>query len=166
MTDRAIFNRRYTSFTADSTEVFLVNGAGVTTTPVTTLSFTAGENLDQGDVVYVSGTYVLAASAASGVAETNWSAIGITSEAASASASVNVILDDIAVISSGNILFDSVLTPGQYYYLGREAGKLTSFSAPSGVTASGGYAVLAPIGLALSASELSVEIAPVTILYD
>jgi hypothetical protein len=164
MTDRAAFNRRYTSYTPGTTQVWLVNGAGVTTSPVSTLSFTAGENLIQGQVVYVSGTYVLSSSAASGVQPEVWTAAGITAEAASASATVDVILDDVALISSSNIIHEAALTPGEYYYVSNVTGKLTSSAAPSGITASGGYGAMTVVGLALSASELHVEIgSPVTL---
>jgi hypothetical protein len=164
MTDRAAFNRRYTSFTPGTTQVWLVNGAGVTTSPATTLSFTAGENLIQGQVVYVSGTYVLSSSAASGVRPEVWTAAGITAEAASASSAVNVILDDVALVSSGNLIHETSLTPGQYYYVSNITGKLTSVTAPSGITASGGYGAATVVGLALSPSELHVEIgSPVTL---
>ena len=166
MTNRAIFNRRYSSFTADGTEVWLVNGAGVTTTPVSTLSFTAGEDLIQGEVVYVSGAVVLAASAASGIDSTNYNAIGITNAAASVSASVEVILDDNAVISSSNLVHESALVAGQYYYISTEAGKLTSSAAPSGITLSGGYAAAAPVGLALSSTELHVEVGSPIVLAE
>ena len=164
MTDRAIFNRRYTSYTPGSTPVWLVNGAGVTTSPATTLTFTAGDTLIQGEVVYVSGTYVLPATAATGTDPAQWSAIGITAEAAATSADVTVILDDVAVISSSNLIHESSLTPGQYYYLANDAGKLTSATASSGVSVSGGYAASTVLGLALSASELHVEVqSPVTL---
>jgi len=164
MTNRAIFNRKYSSFTSASTEVWLVNGAGVTTSPTTTVSFTAGQDLIQGTPVYVSGVYVFEASAASGVVPELFIAIGITAEAASTSASIDVVLDDVAVISSGNLIHESSMVPGTYYYLSNLSGKLTSSSAPSGITVSGGYAASAPMGLALSASELNIEIcSPITL---
>lgn len=164
MTDRAIFNRRYTSYTPGSTQVWLVNGAGSVTSAATTLTFTAGQTLIQGEVVYVSGTYVLPASAASGVDPTVWNAIGVTAEGAASAASVDVILDDIALISSGNLVHQTSLTPGQYYYVSNIAGKLTSSSAPSGITVSGHYGALTPVGLAISATELHVETdSPVTL---
>ena len=164
MTDRAIFNRRYTSYTPGTTQVWLVNGAGVTTSPATTLTFSAGDNLIQGEVVYVSGTYVLPASAASGVDPALWNPIGITAEAATAAADVDVILDDIAIVGSGNIVHQTALTPGQYYYLANIPGKLTASTAPSGITTSGLYGAMTPVGLALSASEIHVEIgSPVTL---
>ena len=43
-------------------------------------------------------------------------------------------------------------------------GKLTASTAPSGVTTSGLYGAMTPVGLALSASEIHVEIgSPVTL---
>jgi hypothetical protein len=166
MTNRAIFNRRYSSFTADGTEVWLVNGAGVTTTPVSTLSFTAGEDLIQGEVVYVSGAVVLGANAASGVAPELYNPIGITNAAAAATETVSVVLDSNAIISSANLIHESSMTPGQYYYLAREKGKLVSADAPSGITMSGGYAAVVSLGLALSTSELQIETQGPIILVD
>jgi hypothetical protein len=164
MTDRAVFNRRYTSFTPGTTQVWLVNGAGTATSPATTLTFTAGDTLIQGETVYVSGTYVLPASAASGVDPALWNAIGVTAEAAAAAADVSVILDDIAIIGSSNIVHQSALTPGQYYYVANDPGKLTASTAPSGITVSGGYGAMTVVGLAISSSELHVEVgSPVTL---
>ena len=167
MTDRAIFNRIYTSFTPGSTPVWLVNGAGVTTTPVSTREFTAGEDLIQGQVVCLSGTYAVSASAASGVDAYLNNAVGITSVAASGASPVTVVLDDIAVVGDVNITAESSLIPGQYYYLSKSTGELTRFTTASGtVTASGGYAVLVNLGIALSTSEIHVEIQPPVDLYS
>jgi len=166
MANRSIFNRRYTSYTPGSTQVWLVNGQGVTTSPTTTLDFTAGETLIQGEVVYVSGAVVLGANAASGVAPELYNPIGITNAAAAEAETVGVILDSNATISSSNLIHESAMTPGQYYYLAREKGKLVSADAPSGITMAGGYAAVAPLGLALSTSELQVEIQGPIILVD
>lgn len=167
MTTRSVFNRQYTDFTPAGQQVWLLNGAGVVTTPITTESFTAGANLIQGDVVYVSGVYALLASAASGVDPTNYNVIGITTEAAAASSSVTVTLDDIAIVSASNLVADSQLIPGEYYYLSAYAGKLTRYSTASGlVTAASGYAALVNIGQAISPSELQVQIEPPVVLYD
>jgi len=166
MANRSIFNRRYTSYTPGSTQVWLVNGQGVTTSPITTLDFTAGETLVQGEVVYVSGAVVLGANAASGVAPELYNPIGITNAAAAATETVGVVLDNNATISSSNLIHESAMTPGQYYYLAREKGKLVSADAPSGITMSGGYAAVVPLGLALSTSELQVEIQGPIILVD
>lgn len=167
MTDRNIFNRRYTDFAPGGQQVWLVNGAGVTTSAASAREFTAGDNLIQGQVVYVSGTYVLPASAASGVAATQYNAIGITTQAAPILSGVSVNIDDIAVVSAANLVDESTLTPGQYYYLSKYSGQLTRYSTASGtVTASGGYAALVNLGLALSTTELHVEIQPPIDLYS
>lgn len=167
MTDRAIFNRRYTDFTPGGQQVWLVNGAGVTTSAAQTQAFTAGSTLIQGQPVYVSGTYVLPASAASGVAPAQFNVIGITAESAATGASVAVNLDDVAVINPVNITADSALVPGQYYYLSQYTGELTRFSTASGtVTAASGYAALVNLGIALSTNELHIEIEAPVDLYS
>jgi len=167
MTTRNIFNRQYESYTPGSTQVWLLNGAGVTTTPITTQTFTAGDTLIQGEVVYVSGSYVLPASAASGVDSTNYSVIGVTTTAASALSTVTITVDDIAVLSSTNLVAETQLVPGKYYYLSKYTGKLVQYSTASGtVSASGGYAALVNVGQALSPTELQVEIESPVVLYD
>jgi len=167
MTTRAIFNRQYTDYTPAGQQVWLVNGAGVTTSAAQTQNFTAGATLIQGQVVYVSGTYVLPASAASGVTTAQYNAIGITTQAAATSATVAVTLDDTAVVSSANLTGDTQLVPGEYYYLSKFTGQLTRYSTASGlVTLASGYAALVNIGQALSTSELQVEIEPPVVLYD
>ena len=167
MTTRAIFNRKYESYTPGNTEVWLINGAGVTTSVSSTQTFTAGAPVIQGDVVYVSGTYVLPASAASGVAAVKYNAIGITAAAASTSSGVSVVLDNVAVVSSANLIGETQLVPGAYYYLAKYSGKLTQYSTTSGVvSASGGYVALVNVGQALSPTELEVEIEPPVVLYD
>ena len=167
MTDRAIFNRKYTSFTPAGTQVWLVNGAGVTTSFPSSVAFTAGENLIQGAVVYVSGTQVFRASALSGIAPANYGAIGITTAAAGVTSGVSVILDDIAVVSSANISAETSLVPGEYYFLSKYVGQVTRYTTASGsVTASGtdSYQAMVSVGQALSTTELSVEIGPPVLL--
>ena len=169
MTDRAIFNRKYTSFTSGSTSVFLVNGAGVTTQLSPTEDFTAGENLIQGDFVYVSGTSVFKASALSGLAPERYATIGATAASASNGSTVAVNLDSIVVLSSANITAEPALIPGQFYYLSKYPGQVTRFSTTSGTISNSGtfqYQVSAPVGQALSTTELEVEIQPATVLYD
>ena len=167
MTDRAIFNKRYTGFTPANTQVWLVNGAGVTTSSTKTEEFLAGSSLIQGEVVYVSGLYVLPASAASGVTSNEYQPIGLTATAAPVNSGVTVILDDTAVVSASNLVGETSLTVGEYYYLSKYSGKLTRYSTASGlVTAPSGYAALVNIGTAISSSELSVEIQPSIVLYD
>lgn len=167
MADRAIFNRKYTSFSPGGTEVWLVNGDGVTTTASSTQSFTAGANLIQGAVVYVSGTQVFEASAVSGIAAFNYGAIGITAASAGVTSGVAVNLDDVAVIGAANITAESSLVPGEYYYLSKYTGQLTRFATASGsVTAVGSdeYQALVKLGVALSTTELEVEVRPPTLL--
>lgn len=169
MTDRAIFNRKYTSFNSGGTSVFLVNGGGVTTQLSPTEDFTAGEDLAQGDFVYVSGVSVFKASALSGLAATNYASIGAAAAAASIGSTVAVNLDSIVVLGDANITADSALIPGEFYYLSRYPGQVTRYSTASGIISNSGtlqYQVVAPVGQALSTSELEVEIQPVTIIFD
>jgi len=170
MTDRAIFNRKYTSFASGGgTTVFLVNGAGVTTQLSPTENFTAGENLVQGDFVYVSGTSVFRASALSGLAADRYGVIGATAAAANSGNTVAVNLDSIVVLSSANITAEVALVPGQFYYLSKYPGQVTRYSTASGEISNSGtyqYQVVAPVGQAVSTTELEVEIQPVTVLYD
>lgn len=166
MTTRAIFNRQYTSYTPGAQQVWLANGTGVTTSAAQTQDFTAGSTLIQGQPVYVSGVYVLPASAASGVAPEQYNVIGITAEAASIGNPVSVNVDDIAVISPINITAEGSLIPGQYYYLSKYAGEITRYSTTSGtVTGASGFAAAVCVGQAFSSSELHVEIDQPVVLY-
>lgn len=169
MTERSIFNRRYSSFNSGSQQVFLVNGAGVVTSFPSNTIFTAGETVVQGAVVYVSGTYVYNATALSGTASFKYNAIGITANSGTFGLSVPVILDDVATISSSNIAAESVLIPGQPYYLSKYLGQVTRFSTASGVVTNSGtnqHQALVFIGTALSTAELEVEINPPITLYN
>jgi hypothetical protein len=169
MPDRAIFNRKYTSFTPGGTQVWLVNGAGVTTTFPTSQNFTAGENLIQGQVVYVSGTSVFSATALSGVPATRYQAIGITTAAATAATSVTVTTDDVAVLNSANITAETALIPGEYYYLSKYSGQVTRYTTASGTVSASGtnqYQVIAGVGIALSTTELEVEIDVPILIYS
>ena len=159
MMERAIFNRKYTSYTPGGQEVWLANGTGVTTSAAQTQDFVAGSTLLQGTPVYVSGVYVLSASAASGVAPEWYNVIGVTAENATIGTPVSVNLDDVAIVSAANITAESTLVPGSYYYLSQYTGEITRYSTASGtVTAASGYAALTSIGQALSTTELNVEI--------
>jgi hypothetical protein len=165
VTDRAIFNRKYTDYTPSNTQVWVINGAGVTTIPVRSQTFVAGDNLIQGEVVYVSGTQVFPATAASGVDSFKYNAVGITTAAAGVTSGVGVNFDDIAVITPTNLVGETQMVPGQYYYLAKFDGQLTQYVTASGsVTASGGYAALVSLGLALSPTEIQLEIAPPIVL--
>lgn len=167
MATRSIFNRKYESYTPGSTEVWLVNGAGVATTPAATQNLTAGATLIQGDAVYVSGSYALPATAASGVAASRYNPVGFTTGSASTSSTVTVNVDGVTVLSSANLIGETQLTPGQYYYLSKYSGKVTKYATGSGLlTAASGYAALVYMGQALSATELQIEIEPPVVLYD
>ena len=169
MANRAIFNRKYTSYTTGGATVFLVNGGGVTTSLPATQEFTAGETLIQGDFVYVSGSSVFKASALSGLAAFNYNVIGATAGAATPSSGVEVNLDGTAVLSSSNIVGESALVPGQFYFLSKYEGQVTRYNTASGEVSNSGtfqHQVLAPVGMAVSTTEIEVEVQPVTILYN
>ena len=167
MADRALFNRQYTSFTSGGTNVWLVNGAGVsTTTPATTQSLTASEDLIQGEAVFVSGVWAVPATAFSGASNAEHQAIGLTSEAAFQNAQVTVILDTLATVSDANITADTSLVPGSTYYLSRYKGEITAFSNASGVLeAASGYGAMVVMGTAVSTTQLELEVsAPILLV--
>lgn len=167
MTERALFNRRYTSYTPNGTEVWLLNGAGVQTSISRTSDFIAGVDLNQGDVVFVSGVYVVPAVASSGASQPEYRAIGVTAEAAYQNATLSVVLDDSVVIPGARVTAEGALTPGEVYYISKYSGQLTKYSTASGlITRASGYAALAPVGTAVSASELQIEIGIPVILTD
>lgn len=167
MTTRSIFNRRYTSFTPGSIQVWLANGTGVATSAANTQDFVAGENLSQGQVVYVSGTYALAASAASGVTPAEFNPIGFATSNATTSSTVSVVYDDIATITSAAITDETTLSPGYYYSLSKDLGRVVRTPPISGgITLSGGYAAAVTVGLALSTTELHVEIGTPVVLTE
>lgn len=169
MAEKSIFNRRYTSYTPDSTTVWLVNGGGVATTAASTQQFTAGIEMNQGAAVYVSGTYVFPATALSGEAPFKNKVIGFTAEYGYAASGVAVNLDNVVTIQDNNITADSALIPGQKYYLSKYTSQITRFTSASGAISNSGtdqYQVLAPVGTAVSTAELEVEIQPTVILYS
>lgn len=167
MTDRAAFGRRYTSYQPASTQVWLLNGTAVSTSVSNTETLTAGVDLLQGTVVFVSGVYAVPANAASGVTPDQFRAAGITAEAATSTNPVTVVLDDIAVVSDVNITAESSLVPGEYYYLSKYSGELTRYTTASGVvTAASGFGALVSLGRALSTTEIQVEIESPVVLTD
>ena len=168
MPNRSIFNRTYTSFQSDGTTVYLANGQGIVTNPAPEVTLTAGSTLIAGQCVYASGNFVVPAIALSGVASSQFSPIGFVSEAASAGSSVVVNLDGVIVVSDVNITAETQLSPGNYYFLSKFAGEIVKYSTTSGtVTGSGAnaYAAASPVGLALTPTQLSVEIGVPTVLY-
>ena len=157
MTNRPIFNRRYTSYSPAGVEVYLLNGAGISSQLNPTFDFELGEDLDSGSVVYVSGAVIYAASAASGVSADLAYAVGITTVSGNTGATVPVVTDEIATVDSQNITHQSTLTPGRYYYLSNVAGQVTAIP-PSGITLSGGYQASTLVGMALTQSDIHLEI--------
>ena len=157
MTNRSIFNRRYTSYSPAGVEVYLLNGAGISSQLNPTFDFELGEDLDSGSVVYVSGAVIYAASAASGVSADLAYAVGITTVSGNAGATVPVVTDEIATVDSQNITHQSTLTPGRYYYLSNVAGQVTAIP-PSGITLSGGYQASTLVGMALTQSDIHLGI--------
>ncbi len=168
MTNRAIFNRNYTEYTAGSTPVWLVNGGSASSNPSPiTVDFLAGEPLIQGECVYVSGQYCFAANASSNVPPSDYQAIGFTTgPAAVPNSTVSVDLDGVVTLSDANILAETQLVPGEYYYLSSSPGQITQYNTASGsVLASNGYAAVVNVGIAVSTTELSVEIQPPVEIY-
>ena len=171
MANRAIFNRLYTEFSPGTTPVWLVNGGSISSIgPSTETFFQAGADLIPGEVVYISGVHPLSfafpASAASGVQEDQFRAVGITLAGANIFEQVPVTLDDIALVTPDNILGDTALIPGQYYFLSKVNGKLTPFSSSAGtVTVDNGYSAMTDLGLALSTTTIHVEIQPPVDLF-
>ena len=157
MTNRSIFNRRYTSYSPAGVEVYLLNGAGISSQLNPTFDFELGEDLDSGSVVYVSGAVIFAASAASGVSADLAYAVGITTVSGNAGATVPVVTDEIATVDSQNITHQSTLTPGRYYYLSNVAGQVTAIP-PSGISISGGFQASTLVGMALTQSDIHLEI--------
>ena len=157
MTNRSIFNRRYTSYSPAGVEVYLLNGAGISSQLNPTFDFELGEDLDSGSVVYVSGTVIYAASAASGVSADLAYAVGITTVSGNAGATVPVVTDEVATVDSQNITHQSTLTPGRYYYLSNIAGQVTAIP-PSGISVSGGFQASTLVGMALTQSDIHLEI--------
>ena len=113
--------------------------------------------VDSGSVVYVSGAVILAASAASGTISDAAYAVGITTVSGNAGATVPVVTDEIATVDSQNITHQSTLTPGRYYYLSTVPGQVTLIE-PSGITVSGGFQASTLVGMALTQSDIHLEI--------
>lgn len=168
MTTRSIFNRNYSSYQADGTTVYLANGQGVVTNPAPEATLTAGADLIAGQCLCASGSYVVPATAASGVNAYQFSPIGFASAAASNGAEVIVNLDGVVTLSDANITADTELVPGDYYYLSKFEGQVVRFSTSSGIISGSGtnaYAASTSVGLAITSTQLSVEIAPPVLLY-
>lgn len=157
MTNRSIFNRRYTSYSPAGTQVWLINGAGISSQLNPTFDFELGQDLDSGSVVYVSGSVIFAASAASGTTADAAFAVGITTVSGNTGATVPVVTDEVATVDSQNITHQNTLTPGRYYYLSNVPGQVT-LTEPSGISFSGGFQASTLVGMALTQSDIHLEI--------
>jgi hypothetical protein len=170
VTDRNIFNRSYTSFDSSGSEVWLVNGGGITSNYTAPYVLFAGENLIQGDVVYASGAGVaVKATALSGVDSNFYYPIGVAATSASAGTEVQVNLDGVVVVDGSNITAGSQLIPGQDYFLSKYKGQVTLYATGSGVILASGlnqYGASVRVGRAISVSELEVEIQPPILLVN
>lgn len=132
-------------------------------------TFTAGDTLIQGDVVYVSGVSVFKSSALSGIASFNYGVVGFSKGSATAGNPVTVILDSEATIGSGTITAETELVPGEQYYLSKYPGQVTRYSTASGLVSNSGtfqYQALVPLGKATTSTQLEVEIQPAIILFE
>ena len=169
MANRNVFARSFQSVTSGGTDVWVLDGEGVSLSLPASQSYTAGETLIQGDFVYVSGTSVFKASALSGVAAFNYGVIGATTVAAPAGSGISVSTDGIVSIGNENVTADVSLVPGEFYYLSKYSGQITRYATASGLVSASGtneYQVSVPVGFSVSNSELNVEIQPPVILYS
>ena len=169
MANRNVFARSFQSVNSGGTDVWVLDGEGVSLSLPESQSYTAGETLIQGDFVYVSGTSVFKASALSGVAAFNYGVIGATTVAAPAGSGISVSTDGIVSIGNENVTADVSLVPGEFYYLSKYSGQITRYATASGLVSASGtneYQVSVPVGFSVSNSELNVEIQPPVILYS
>jgi len=136
-----------------------------------TRDFIAGENLTTGEIVYVSGVSVYKASALSGLAPENYSAIGAVNDLSSVTAgnTVTINLDGEALISGAVITADSELVPGEVYYLSKYAGQVTRYATASGSVTNSGtdqHQALVVLGKATTSQNIELEIQPAIILFE
>ena len=135
-------------------------------------AFTAGENLNQGEIVYVSGVDVFKASALSGIAAFNYQAIGAvgTPGQTLAGSACDIVLDGEALISGAGVIVDGVsLVPGETYYLAKYPGQVTAYSTASGFVTNSGtdqYQALVVLGKATTTQHIEMEIQPPIILFE
>ena len=170
--NRSAFSRKYTSFTKGGTQVWLVNGAGLNIyeptgsgSPIGEFPVASGDVYPAGSVVYVSGQFATPASAASGLGFEHYNVVGIATDASTGASgsTVTVALDGVVSLTSGNISHQVALTPGDYYFLSTETGKVVNRTSASGIDGSTGYGTATVVGIALSTTDLNVEIEPAII---
>jgi len=164
VTSRNIFNRSYTSYTSNGSQVWLVNGGGTTSSYTSPYVLFAGENLTQGDIVYTSGnSLAVKATALSGVATAFYYPIGAAAQTVTAGSQVEVNLDGVVVVTGANITDGTQLVPGTDYFLSKYKGQITPYSTGSGIISASGlnqYGASVRVGRAISTSELEIEIQP------
>ena len=168
MTTRSIFNRRYTSFQSDGTQVFLVNGQGNVTSSTPETEIEAGVDMVAGTPVYPSGTVVVPAIAASGVDTQQISVVGFVTSNVTAGSQARVTTDGVIDLTAVNITAENSLSAGQYYYLSKYRGEVVKFETASGtITGSGidAYSASVPLGLAINTTQLSIELNAPILLY-
>ena len=166
MSDRTIFNRTYTAFTPQGTTVYLVNGGLKASASGfnPTIDIIAGEDMAQGTPVYVSGTKCFPAHAASAVQNFEINVIGFTDEPATANAPVTIDVDGIVTVPGTQVTGEVTMTPGKYYYLSEYRGEITQTASPSGTVSRPDYKASAPLGVAVTTTALTIEIATPTFL--
>ena len=168
MTTRSIFNRRYTSFQSDGTEVYLCNGQGNVTGSVPVVPIPAGTDIIAGTPVYASGTAVYPAIAISGVNTEQLSVLGFVTSDVTAGDDALVSTDGVVDTTAVNITAESALSAGQYYYLSKFRGEIVKFATASGEISGSGtdaYAASVPLGLAINTTQLSIELNAPILLY-
>ncbi len=109
------------------------------------------------DNVGVKVSTIFAASAASGTIADAAFAVGITTVSGNTGATVPVVTDEVATVDSQNITHQNTLTPGRYYYLSNVPGQVT-LTEPSGISFSGGFQASTLVGMALTQSDIHLEI--------
>lgn len=167
MSERQIFNRRYQPFQSDGTTVYLTTGVSQVTSPGTSIDVEAGETLIPGTAVFAFGTpaQIFKATAISGVTLEHASVVGFTQAGATVGGDVGLTTTGIVAIPGENVVGETQLTTGDAYFLSKFDGQITKYSTTSGlIQTSEMYQAVAPVGVALSPTELSVNISNVTLL--
>ena len=175
MTDRTIFNRTYTQFTPQGTSVYLVNGGLKATASGfnPTIDIIAGENLQQGQALYVSGVVlpgdtvepqVFRASAAATEAIYMANVIGFADSDAVQGQPCTVDVDGVVTVPANKITGETSLAPGRYYFLSEYLGEITRYATTSGNIERPDYQASAPLGVAVTTTALTIEIGAPTFL--
>ena len=174
MTDRTIFNRTHTQFAPQGTSVYLVNGGLKATASGfnPTIDIIAGENLEQGQALYVSGVgasgsiepRVYRASAAASQDLYKANVIGFVDTDALQGQACTVDVDGVVTVPGNKITGETSLSPGKYYYLSEYLGEITRYATTSGNIERPDYHASAPLGVAVTTTSLTIEIGAPTFL--